>query len=489
MSKLYHLSNGEAKACSAKPGNCPFGADAPHFSTIQKAQKFYENSRNNETVSSLRKPASFAQEEITPALNNMLDIDLLNRMIQERDVMNTAHPLDESLRVLCYGTMVQRKGRWNDVTRKARGLIVRKGQDDFSDAVIVQRPWEKFFTLQQVDSNWHLGDEEEGADNAAGNDLSALDFDAPAQVTDKLDGSLAILYSDPNGNPALSTKGSFASDQAVYYTKMLRKNENFANAAYELLEKHPDTTFTFELISDGDYQIVLDYDKDDISMIGAIKKSNGLYRSTKDYQDIWTPEKGLTTAEFMEASSLREAFAIPDREEREGMVVRIISDDPEKQMQIKIKQEDYKKLHRAFNSFSKKLARETVRDTPATYGDLLKLAENRDVTVFKGVDETINSIKGDSEREQNIKAKRTKLYEDALFGFADDLKAAKEYIDALPAESLTVQDAKRNFALSIKDKKGLNKALLFKLFEARSNGRSIDEINAKAEMQSASKLI
>lgn len=489
MSKLYHLSNGEAKRCSAKAGNCPFGADAPHFDTVQEAQKFYENSRNNETVSSLQKSVPFSKEEINPALSNVLDIDLLNRMIKERDVMDSAHPLDESLRVLCYGPLVQVKGRWNDVTRKARGLIVQKGQDDFSDAVIVQRPWEKFFTLQQVSSGWSLGDEEEGADNSANNDLSKLDFNAPAEVTDKMDGSLGVLYTDPNGDPALSTKGSFVSEQATYYTKMLRKNENFLNASHQLLNKHPDTTFTFELISDGDYQIVLDYDKDDISMIGAIKKSNGLYLSTKDYQGIWTPENGLTTAEYMEASNLREAFAIPDREEREGVVVRIISDDPEKQMQIKIKQEDYKKLHRAFTGFSKKLAREIVRDTPATYGDLLKLAESRDVHVFEKVSETINSIKGDSEREQKIKEKRTKLYEDALLGFADNLKNAKDYIDLLPEDSFKGEDAKRDFAMSIKNERGLNKALLFKLFDAKVRGKSIEEIDAKTEMRSASQHI
>lgn len=856
MSKLYHLSNGEAKKCSAQPGKCPFGSDAPHFETKEEAQKFYEASKKDEIMSSLQRKPLFTKDEITPRLDSMMDLDLLNRMIKERDVMESAHPLDDSLRVLCYGQLVQVKGRWNDVTRKTRGLIVQKGQDDYSDAVVVQRPWEKFFTLQQVSSGWSLGDEEDGADNAANSDLSRLDFDAPAEVTDKMDGcflaetklnlwgggtipigkvvkeklevvlvgqddegnfvptkttdwhnngrkdkwvaitvdtpvsdksgaaghlnrikvtynheiplingnyipaisikegdqlfshrreiddntkhliessllgdgsicslpngssryqeshsikqieytsflkeklgttgasvrkvisgygsdmiqvssktydslkemkikwykngrkavpedltwiddfsvakwlmddgsmasfknqaeiirfsthsftreeitrlgdylsqqygisyhisndhgrglilvinsgrkqqieklwekiaphvipsmrykiperwrdtpyidyptgeeiivakpsnvvkveklennkknfpfgrvgydittethnymakgilvhnSLGILYTDPNGDPALSTKGSFTSEQAVYYTKMLRNNEKFLNAAHQLLNKHPDTTFAFELISDGDYQIVLDYDKDDISMLGAIKKSNGLYRSTKDYQNIWTPDNGLTTAESMPAKTLREAFDLPDRKNREGVVVRIMSDDPEKQMQIKIKQEDYKKIHRAFTGFSKKLAREIVRDTPASYGDLLKLAENRDVNVFEKVSETINSVKDNTKNSRKEKEKRTKIYEDAMLNFADEVKKSKDYVDSLSEDLVKRSDAKKEIALTLKNQKGINKSLVFKMFDARVAGKSVDEIDAKSEMRSISQRI
>lgn len=489
MSKLYHLSNGEAKKCSAQPGKCPFGSDAPHFETKAEAQKFYETSKKDETMPSLQRKPLFTKDEITPRLDSMMDLDLLNRMIKERDVMESAHPLDDSLRVLCYGKLVQLKGRWNDVTRKTRGLIVQKGQDDYSDAVVVQRPWEKFFTLQQVSSGWSLGDEEDGADNAANSDLSRLDFDAPAEVSDKIDGSLGVLYTDPNGDPALSTKGSFASEQAVYYTKMLRNNEKFLNATHQLLNKHPDTTFTFELISDGDYQIVLDYDKDDISMIGAIKKSNGLYRSAKDYQNIWTPDNGLTTAESMPAKTLREAFDLPDRKNREGVVVRIMSDDPEKQMQIKIKQEDYKKLHRAVTGFSKKLAREIVRDTPASYGDLLKLAENRDVNVFEKVSETINSVKDDTKNLRKEKEKRTKIYEDAMLNFADEVKKSKDYVDSLSEDFVKRSDAKKEVALTLKNEKGINKSLVFKMFDARVTGKSVDEIDAATEMRSISQRI
>lgn len=39
----YHISKKSGPSiCRAKPGNCPFGANAPHFQTIADAQTHYE---------------------------------------------------------------------------------------------------------------------------------------------------------------------------------------------------------------------------------------------------------------------------------------------------------------------------------------------------------------------------------------------------------------------------------------------------------------
>lgn len=40
----YHINpiGGNPGECSAKPGNCPFGADAPHYGSLEDARKAYE---------------------------------------------------------------------------------------------------------------------------------------------------------------------------------------------------------------------------------------------------------------------------------------------------------------------------------------------------------------------------------------------------------------------------------------------------------------
>lgn len=47
MAKFHINDNGDAKQCSAEEGNCPFGADAPHFDTKKEAQQHYEQTFKN----------------------------------------------------------------------------------------------------------------------------------------------------------------------------------------------------------------------------------------------------------------------------------------------------------------------------------------------------------------------------------------------------------------------------------------------------------
>jgi len=287
-------------------------------------------------------------------LGRYVDVDLLNRMIQEGYVSQQTHPDDDTLRVLCYTKSTQYAAKWNDATKTARGLIVQSSDESLSDARVVQLPWKKFYTLSQMVGSdgkpgWAFGDEENMA--GAEESIKLLNFDAPAEVTDKRDGSMLIAYRHPvTGEPCVATKGSFASDQAIDYTNMIRKDDSLGETMDTLLSRHPGTTFVFEGTGPGPHQIILKYDEDDIGMIGAIDKHTGRYQSTQKYRDIWGDR---TVAESMSASTLREALALPPREGKEGVVVRIFNRDPDKQMQVKIKQDDYLALHRAFAGMSK----------------------------------------------------------------------------------------------------------------------------------------
>jgi len=490
----YHISDktGKPEICSAKVRGCLYGlSEENHFKSVEEAQSAYEDKMKSQTFQKISKNVNFKKSDLEPVLSNSLDLDLLNRMISDRYILRSLHSDDDTLQILCYGRTTQYEAKWNDATKLARGLIVRTSREDFGDAVIVQRPWKKFYTLSQVESGWALGDEEEGASSAASNELDLLDFSAPAEVTDKVDGSMGVLYVAPDGKPALSTKGSFHSEQAEYYTNLLRRNDDFSEASAKLLNTHPDTTFTFELISGGEYQIVLNYEKDDISMIGAIKKSNGLYYSVSDYSDIWSKDKGLTSAESMPAKNLEEAFALPDRENREGVVVRLINDDPEKQMQIKIKQEDYLKLHKTRTAFSKKDMRALMRETKATYGDLLKISETKDISIIPEIADEIAENPNAGAQAEIFRQRRKDTYENVLLKRSAKVSESSKFIEELSDEwfEKDIKDAKRDFAKSIAKDKSKDKALLFKMFEARFHGQNISEMDASDLMRSASQEI
>lgn len=418
-------------------------------------------------------------------LSNIINLKELNKMIVEGMVNVRSHPEDESLKILNYSKLAQNKSEWNNVTKQARGLIVRATAEDYSDAIIIERPWRKFFTLEQLESGWNLGDEENSSTQH--DDLNMIDFKAPAEVSDKLDGSMGILYLSPDGEPAIATRGSFEGDIANYYTKLLRSNNKMLESARIMLKKHKDNTFIFELIG-KDNRIVVSYDNNDISFIGAVEKHSGIYKSTKDFSETWG-NNGLTVSETMPVKTLEDAYNLPDRDNREGLVVRIISDNPESQVMVKIKQEDYKALHRIVTNFSAKQVRDVYYNASLNFGDFIKIAETGDVTIVPGVKEVLDMLNDDVllDLKQEVK----EVFEKSLLPYANKVKEVKKEIDSLPVSEFVGEDKTvyKNFALKIKDISNNDKSLYFKIFKARKTGQAFNELSATSELGTIAKSV
>lgn len=409
-------------------------------------------------------------------LASVIDTDLLKKMIDEGYIKVTRHPDDPDLQILSYSVLAQVQGKWNDATKAARGLIVRGTTAD--DTVVVERPWEKFFTLSQMDNSWHLGDEE---NISSADSFATLDFDAPADVYDKLDGSLGILYRDPKGVPAFATKGSFTSDQSEMFTKILRNDLVALKAAEEILNEGSRTAL-FELIGPNN-RIVLAYPKEEIVLLGGVVKESGANVNPED-MIAWN-KRGLPQAERISAQTLRDALALPNRENREGFVVSVGGVNP---MKIKIKQEDYLRLHRIVTSFSPKESRKLIKGIKATYKDLFTLAETRDVNMFEDVKNVVE-IEGFSKNDPtyaSLREQRLKFFEDALFLAATRATTAKNTIDSLDESWFVGADAPKRFALNV-DKLEGDKSTLFLLFRARLKGEDIETMSAESEMNRASR--
>lgn len=174
---------------------------------------------------------------------DLLDPRLLNEMLDEGMVRKQYHPT-EPLAILNYTERATYSKTWNEVTLQCRGLIFNTETQD-----IVARPFSKFF---------NYGEHPEGA----------FDLDAEVIVTDKMDGSLAILYWEPNsGLPAIATRGSFASPQAKWATAWFRK---YADYAFFKRER----TYLFELLV-GWNRIVLEYDWEGLVLLGILDTETG----------------------------------------------------------------------------------------------------------------------------------------------------------------------------------------------------------------------
>ena len=460
----YHINpaTGEPGACRARV-RCPFGdMETDHFPSAAEARRAYELRMNPVKLSSF------------------LDLDLLRRDMAEGYIDGKTHPEDPDLWVLCYSKTTQYEGHWTEATKVARGLILRSSSDSFEDAVVEQRPWRKFFTLEQMESGWHLGDEEGGS--AGDEELAMLDFNAPAEVTDKVDGSMGVLYLHPDGRPALSTKGSFASDQANYYSAMLR-NSNLEAEAMALLEDHGENTFLFEMVGRGN-RIVLDYPEDGIVLLGAVRKHDGLYRSANDYAHRWSG--GVT--ETMEAATVGEALALPDRPHREGVVIRVLSSDPARQMQLKVKQDDYKQLHRIVTGFGAADMRESIRDSGDSMGVLLEAARSGDVERLTGVRRQLDQLAAQPLLE-GVYQERREAYERLVLPRLQRLQTMSQEVSALPDSYFQQENPAKTFAASIAKRSGEEKADLFNFFQARLSGRSPEEMSALGVLRSIAREV
>lgn len=243
-------------------------------------------------------------------LSDLLDMTLLEKMKEQKYIREQVHPL-LPLRILNYTEHAQFDRMWNDATRLCRGLVY-----DYSTFEVVARPFSKFFNHGEPDA-------------------PLLDPDASAHVSDKMDGSLGILYplgDDPRvvhpGAFSVATRGSFMSEQAQRATMILRER-------YPYYRPQDGITTLVEIVYPGN-RIVLDYGKtEDLFLLGGVDIASG----TVFDPDLMPNWPGPVT-EVLSAVTLAEALALPVRENREGVVVR------QPHGMVKIKQADYIALHR-----------------------------------------------------------------------------------------------------------------------------------------------
>ena len=217
------------------------------------------------------------------------------------------HPDDPELFIFNYTEKAAYESIWNAVTLNCRGLIVDAGN------WIIARPFPKFFNYGQ-------------------SGCPVIDLDEPVVVSDKMDGSLGILYREHDtGKYAIATRGSFTSDQAIHATEILRTK-------YADYVPPKGVTMLFEIIY-PENRIVCDYgDMDDLVLLGSVQISNGDNWDAADLDWGWPGPK----AESFPYQTMREALAAEPRHGKEGYVVHLLDSD----VRVKIKQTDYIELHR-----------------------------------------------------------------------------------------------------------------------------------------------
>jgi RNA ligase len=265
-------------------------------------------------------------------ITDLFTLDALGEAIDQGYVKEREHP-ELPLWIYNYTDKTQFDQAWNDVTHNCRGLIV----DDKLD--IVARPFRKFF---------NYGDPR----------CPPMDLNEMVMVTDKLDGSLGIGYPTGEG-PAIATRGSFTSDQALHATELLRTK-------YKGWQLPLGITPLWEIIY-PENRIVLDYEgMDDLVLLGGIVRDTGEIYGPNTIAINW-PWQRAETLWFL---TVNVAVTLADRQNKEGVVLRF-----EDGRMVKVKQADYVALHKLVTRLSARSvwermgAGETVSDICAQLPD------------------------------------------------------------------------------------------------------------------------
>lgn len=245
-------------------------------------------------------------------IDELFSPELLAAEIEAKHIRPNDHPT-LPYRLYNYTEIAQYQKAWNDVTRVCRGLIVHRETGE-----IVARPFPKFFNHGETA---HL----------------PFATDEPVTVTDKLDGSLGIIYSAPDGQLHVATRGSFTSEQAIHATHILRTN-------YADWQPPEGATVLVEIVYPQN-RIVVDYgDTDDLLLLGAVHIHTGI--TSSPIEVFWS---GPRTDVFRYAS-FAEALAAEPRRNSEGLVVHFRESD----VRVKIKQDDYVALHRIVTGWNER---------------------------------------------------------------------------------------------------------------------------------------
>lgn len=247
---------------------------------------------------------------------DIMDAKELVEMTKGGYVRVQTHPV-YPYNIACYTKQAMFERVWNDVTMNCRGLIYHQETGE-----VLARPFKKFFNYGEP---------------------NAPEFNPDDWVTvyDKVDGSLGIAYDTPDG-PAIATKGSFASEQAIHATELLRTK-------YPKYFHDDINTDLFEIIYPSN-RIVLDYgDTDELRYLGSVNMEDG--------SDYWNGmlirHWGIPVNHFMLAgdwnsvlSTLRDEFM--NRPNSEGVVIH----NQDSNERLKLKQEDYIELHKVMTGLN-----------------------------------------------------------------------------------------------------------------------------------------
>lgn len=271
-------------------------------------------------------------------LYNYINLDQLERHIESGLVSRQFHPC-WPLAILNYTQEAMGKIHDDLVLRACRGLIY-----NFQTMEIVARPMKAFFNYN----------DDRYFETVPGRGLPPTT--AYHEVTEKMDGSLGIVYQYRDNLPEIATRGSFVSEQAQWATEHLRC------AHLDHFTKVPESMTLLVEIIYPENRIVVDYHGVyELALHTVIFNETGLELKYPEMVKFAEEHRlPFTIVPYYPEKEIAQC-ANENERNREGYVVKyfVPGVDP---IRIKIKFEDYRLAHRAMFGMHNRDVWELLKD-------------------------------------------------------------------------------------------------------------------------------
>jgi RNA ligase len=324
------------------------------------------------------------------------ELGILNDYIEKGLVIKQVHPT-LPLSIYNYSRTCQYGGLWDEITLACRGLVLD------NEGNVIAKPFPKFFNYEEHTAEEipnELFDVYEKMDGSLGicfyyereltySERYKLWFNGNYETGMEYFEEIVPNFDDPYYHPTptkkgewhIATRGSFISEQAVKGKELLGK--------YNFQKLHTDYTYLFEIIY-KENRIVCDYDFEDVVLLGVINTKTGievnLHSDTEDVR-IQNIIRNIGLNVVTRYNTFGEGFDELKKEisnSKEGYVIRFRNG-----IRMKIKGDEYVRLHRILTNFSTTDIWELLRSG----GDMNEFLERVPDEFDKWVKSTISDLK------------------------------------------------------------------------------------------------
>jgi RNA ligase len=266
------------------------------------------------------------------------NLELLHKhYIDTGKVVKQNHPT-LPLSIYNYSRTTQYDGNWDRYTLACRGLVLD------NEGNVIAKPFPKFFNYEEIKDDKYAhceGCRKSGMincgyfDECGSWEMRSVIPNESFEVYEKMDGSLGIIF-HYEGEWHIATRGSFTSEQAIKGKEMLDKLNKTALI--------PGYTYLVEIIY-PENRIVVDYgDAEKLVVLGAYNNETG-----KEVEVDEMVNEGWDIVNRYDGTNDYTKLKKMISNDSEGYVIRFSGG-----MRMKIKGDEYVRLHKILTNFSNK---------------------------------------------------------------------------------------------------------------------------------------